>query len=190
MKRYAALLAVVIVLCSGSVAHAHSALVLITPAPKSTIPAGVRLVKLGFASPFLYSEGSYQVDMQITDPKNSPVAPACSDAQIRVLQGVFEFRDVGSYTVTWRAISNEGNVLGGSYKFTVDAPATDVADLSTACKDAGMVAGQIKQSSGQDFDQSNFFVTYAPWAAVIAAAVALVGLLNWRRKSKQRKSVD
>lgn len=190
MKRYAALLAVAMVLLSGSAAHAHSALVLTKPAPQSTIPAGVRLVKLGFASPFLYTEGTYEAEVQITNPKNVPVAPICSDAQVKVLQGVFEFRDVGSYTVTWRAISNEGNVIGGSYKFTVDAPAEDVTDPSAACKDAGMVAGQINQSSGQAFYESNLFVNFAYVAGAIAAVVALVGFMNWRRKTKQGKSAE
>lgn len=186
MKKLAVTALVLLTLMPGTAALAHSALIWTDPAANSTIQKGPRLVNLGFDIQFLSKDNVYQADFQIKDPKGHVVTPKCSNSALRTLQGAYLFQDLGTYTVEWRAISDDGHVIGGSYRFNVDSSTPSPAEIGQLCQAAGMQVGQIKKPSNLSFEEINLETYLQPAIAGTLLLAFIGGVFAWRKKKSRR----
>lgn len=167
----------------GSPAFAHSALVSTNPAPNSTVELGTRLVKLGFSTPLLYLNETYEAELQIESPSGEALTPECSSAEVRTLVSVYDLAKPGKYRATWRAVGEDGHVLGGSYLFSVSGKASQTNSSAEMCAELGLDPGQVKKPSSQTFDDSGS--EYFLWFGYGSLAV-LLGFLVYKFSKKSK----
>jgi methionine-rich copper-binding protein CopC len=175
------LLMLVGLLTVGSPALAHSALVSTNPAPNSTVETGPRLIKLGFSTPFLFLNDTYEAELQLQSPSGQVLTPKCSTAEIRTLLSVYDLTQAGRYKVTWRAVSDDGHVIGGSHRFSVSDTDPDTTNNEAVCENFGLQPGQVKKPSSQAFDDNEFALL--PWVGLGSLAI-LLSFLAYRFSKK------
>ena len=101
--------------CSAAEAHAH--LVTSTPAEGAVLPAPPQAVALTFSEGAQFTLVSLQKG---ADPKQSitPLPPAAANTATVPMPALTP----GSYTLSWRVLSNDGHVASGTLHFSVAAP--------------------------------------------------------------------
>ena len=152
-------------------ALAHSALVTTNPAPNSTVETGQRLIKLGFTTPFLFLNDTYQAELQLESPSGQVLTPRCSTAEIRTLLSIYDLAQPGKYRVSWRAVSVEGHVIGGSHQFSASSTKSEPKSNDAVCAELGLEPGQVKKSSSQTFDDTELEI--GPWLGFGSVAILL-----------------
>ena len=172
-------------------ASAHSALVVTDPGPNAVVTPGPRLLKLGYSTPFLFLEDTYQAEVQVTDPDGQIAEARCSTAEIRTLLSVYEFNSPGKYRVSWRAVSDDGHVLGGSHNFSVTSQQSKTTSVAQLCDELGLQEGEVKLPSRQSFGQQEIgfnawqFLTFCLLA--VAIGVGVIRLSRTSRTSEKSK---
>jgi methionine-rich copper-binding protein CopC len=152
-------------------ALAHSALVTTNPAPNSNVETGPRLIKLGFTTPFLFLNDTYQAELQLESPSGQILTPRCSTAEIRTLLSIYDLEQPGKYRVSWRAVSVDGHVIGGSHLFSASSTKSGLKSIDAICAELGLEPGQVKKSSSQKFDDTDLEIT--PWLGFGLLAILL-----------------
>lgn len=172
---------VVLSMLTASPAQAHSALLNMDPAPNTTHRSGAHSVKLRFSTPFISIEDVYQAEMEIRNPSGEVVDPSCSQADLNSLEGVYTYGDPGRYTMTWRAVSEDGHVLGSSYTFVVvDQDTASVSD-NELCLAAGMKIGEFKEASHQEFAPPIRIDMPLLGITILVASLAVLALFRLKR---------
>lgn len=167
----------------GPPAFAHSALVSTNPAPNSTVELGPRLIKLGFSTPFLFLNDTYSAELQIESSSGDVLTPECSSAEIRTLLSIYDLAKPGEYRAKWRAVSDDGHVIGGSHLFSVSSSQSQAKSSAEMCAELGLQLGQVKKSSSQTFDDSGS--EYFLWIDFGLLAV-LLSFLAYRFSKKSK----
>jgi methionine-rich copper-binding protein CopC len=185
-KVLSALLALAFALVPN-LAWAHSALVLTNPAPNSQVDAGPRLVKLGFNLPLLKIDSTYQSEIVIKDPAGQVLKPVCSGAAATAIFGVYEFTKVGQYSLAWRAVSDDGHVIGSAYNFKVLDGSTAVENSADLCKENGLAVGTLKEPSTQVPASSNVGYELPPGFVFWVIGGVLVMTVYYIRREKAER---
>ena len=129
LKRLGALLAalgtaVVLLIGGAGTASAHAALVSTDPAENSVVPTAPSAVTLTFSEGVTLSSDSVRVlspDGKAVDTGNPGHADGKSDtAQVGLNSGLAN----GTYTVAWRAVSEDSHPVGGAFTFSIGAAST------------------------------------------------------------------
>jgi copper transport protein len=115
-----ALIAIVVV--PASPAGAHAILLRTEPSPQTTLSSAPAAVRLDFSEPVEVAFGAVRVfDVDGTAVDGGPVRRAQGNRQVSV--ALPRLND-GTYTVTWRAVSDDGHPVSGGFQFYVGAPSS------------------------------------------------------------------
>ncbi|GAA2133913.1 copper resistance protein CopC [Kitasatospora kazusensis] len=175
LKRLGALLAVlgaaVVLLIGGAgAASAHAALVSTDPGESSVVPTAPSAVTLTFSEGVTLSADSVRVlspDGKVVDTGNPGHADGKSDtARVGLNSGLAN----GTYTVAWRAVSEDSHPVGGAFTFSVGAPSATT--VSASAVEGGKANGLVALVYG-----TGRVVAYAAFA--LLAGVAAFVLICW-----------
>ncbi|WP_457031712.1 copper resistance CopC/CopD family protein [Kitasatospora sp. P5_F3] len=166
-----ALFAAVLMLFGGAgTAAAHAALVLTDPAQNSVVPSAPSAVTLTFSEGVTLSADS----VRVLDPAGKQVdagdtgrADGKGDtARVTLRTGLAD----GTYTVAWRAVSDDSHPVSGAFTFSIGAPSATVvpADSTQGVKTDGLISFMY------DTGRVAAYVAFA----LLAGAVAFV-LVCW-----------
>ncbi|OKJ00020.1 copper resistance CopC/CopD family protein [Kitasatospora sp. CB01950] len=134
-RRLGALLAVLVaalalVLGGATAASAHATLEGTDPAQGSVVPTAPAAVTLTFSEGVSLSPDS----VRVLDPRGTAVDEGRPDhvdgkaatARVTLRQGL----DNGTYTVAWRAVSEDSHPIGGAFTFSIGAPSDTTVNAS------------------------------------------------------------
>ncbi|MGW5063649.1 copper resistance CopC/CopD family protein [Streptomyces sp. NPDC004096] len=159
------LLAVAGLLTTSAAAQAHAVLLFASPAIEGAVPTEPKAVSLVFDEP-VQPAGARTVRLTTSTGQAVAVGPASRSQGGRELTvPVRGTLTPGVYTVVWQATAQDGDVMGGSYRFAVGSAA---AGLS-----AGTAGGQ-QQVSGAGA------AAVLRWVLFAAFALTLGGLVGER----------
>ncbi|RKE20418.1 copper transport protein [Streptomyces sp. TLI_171] len=134
-RRLGALLAVLVaalglVLGGATAASAHATLERTDPAQGSVVQAAPAAVTLTFSEGVSLSADSVRVlDPQgnaVDDGKPEHVDGKAATARVTLRQGLGN----GTYTVAWRAVSEDSHPVGGAFTFSIGAPSDTSVDAA------------------------------------------------------------
>ncbi|MFD7404180.1 copper resistance protein CopC [Streptomyces sp. NPDC059866] len=161
----ALVLAVAGLLISAPASQAHAVLLFASPAIEGAVPTTPKAVSLVFDEP-VQAVGGRTVRITTTAGETIDVGtPSRSEGGRQLTVPVRGSLGAGVYTVQWQATAQDGDVMGGSYRFAVGSAA---AGLST-----GSAGGQ-QQVSGAEA------TAVLRWVLFAAFALALGGLVGER----------
>ncbi|SDT71522.1 copper transport protein [Streptomyces sp. TLI_053] len=158
-------------------ASAHAALQSTDPAQNSVLPAAPQAVTLTFSEAVSLSSDS----VRVLDPAGRAVdsgSPAHADGKDNTARvGLGPGLANGTYTVAWRAVSEDSHPIGGAFTFSIGAPsATTVSTTALQNAEAdGLVAALY--GTGRT-------VAYAAFALLVGAAGFV--LLCWPAGASRR----
>ncbi|MFD0568387.1 copper resistance CopC/CopD family protein [Kitasatospora gansuensis] len=162
--------AALMVLGAAGTAAAHAALVSTDPAQNSVVPSAPTAVTLTFSEGVTLSADS----VRVLDPAGKQVDAGDSGradgkgdtARVTLRPGLGN----GTYTVAWRAVSDDSHPVGGAFTFSIGAPSATVvpADSAQGVKTDGLIS--FMYDTGR-------VAAYAAFA-LLAYAVAFV-LICW-----------
>ncbi|MFJ5926822.1 FixH family protein [Kitasatospora sp. NPDC092948] len=139
-RRLGALLAVLVaalalVLGGATAASAHATLESTDPAQGSVVPTAPAAVTLSFSEGVSLSADSVRVldprGTAVDDGKPEHVDGKASTARVALRQGI----ENGTYTVAWRAVSEDSHPIGGAFTFSIGA-ASDTSVNAAAVQGA------------------------------------------------------
>ncbi|WP_405005387.1 FixH family protein [Kitasatospora purpeofusca] len=166
-----------LLLAGAGPASAHAALQSTDPAQNAVLPAAPQAVTLTFSEAVSLSSDS----VRVLDPAGRAVdsgSPAHADGKDNTARvGLGSGLANGTYTVAWRAVSEDSHPIGGAFTFSIGAPSATTADI-TALQSAeadGLVAALYGTSRT---------VAYAAFA-LLAGAAGFV-LLCWPAGASRR----
>lgn len=143
MAACAALFAVV--LATAAPASAHAALIRTDPADGSVVQTAPQQAVLTFSEGVLLSADS----LRVLDPSGTNVATGApghaagkdsgSTATVALRTGLGN----GTYTVAWKAVSQDSHPVAGAFTFSVGAPSRTTVDLSDQAALGGGAAGTL-----------------------------------------------
>ncbi|WP_441251027.1 FixH family protein [Kitasatospora sp. McL0602] len=167
----AALGAALIMLLGGAgPAAAHATLVSTDPAQNSVVPTAPAAVTLTFSEGVSLAPDSVRVlgpTGKAVDAGNPSHADGKADtARVQLNSGLAN----GTYTVAWRAVSEDSHPVGGAFTFSIGAPSGTTVDTSAV--QGGKADGLVALAYG-----TGRVVAYAAFA-LLAGAAAFV-LICW-----------
>lgn len=147
LARVAAVVAglIAVMLSGAAPASAHAALIRTDPAQGSVVRTAPQRVVLTFSEGVLLSQDSLRVldprgtDVAVGTPAHADVAHSGSTAAIGLRPGLGD----GTYTVAWRAVSQDSHPVSGAFTFSVGAASRTVVDLSGVTPVGGGAAGTL-----------------------------------------------
>ncbi len=172
LRRAAALLAGLgvllgLLLATAAPASAHAALIRTDPADGSVVRTAPQRVVLTFSEGVLLSADS----LRVLDPRGTDVAAGApghangpdsgATATVALRPGLGN----GTYTVAWRAISQDSHPVGGAFTFSIGSPSRTTVDLSGVASAGDPVAGTL-------YGVGRYFA-YGGFALLVGAAVFL-----------------
>ncbi|MFB8239663.1 FixH family protein [Kitasatospora purpeofusca] len=166
-----------LLLAGAGPASAHAALQSTDPAQNAVLPAAPQAVTLTFSEAVSLSSDS----VRVLDPAGRAVdagSPAHADGKDNTARvGLGSGLANGTYTVAWRAVSEDSHPIGGAFTFSIGAPsATTVSTTALQSAEAdGLVAALY--GTGRT-------VAYAAFA-LLAGAAGFV-LLCWPAGASRR----
>ncbi|WP_405583989.1 copper resistance protein CopC [Streptomyces sp. NBC_01190] len=156
-----------LLLGTAAPASAHAALIGTDPAQNSVVKTAPQRVELTYSEGVLLSSDS----LRVLDPRGTNVAvgapghatgkDAGATATIALRTGLSQ----GTYTVAWRAISQDSHPVAGAFTFSVGAPSKTTVDLSDQAAVGGGAAGTL-YGIGR-------FLAYAGFALLVGGSVFL-----------------
>lgn len=146
-------------------ASAHALLLRTVPSPQSTVRTAPDAVRLGFSEPVEVAFGAVRVfDV---DGHRVDVGTVTRTDSSREVDVATPHLRAGTFTVTWRVVSDDGHQVHGGFSFYVGAP----SPISPAAIAADRGAGR---GVGWGFG----FVRFA-WYGALCVAVGLVVVRRW-----------
>ncbi|WNI16545.1 copper resistance protein CopC [Streptomyces sp. ITFR-21] len=121
-----------LLLAAAAPASAHAALIGTDPAGNSVVATAPQRVVLTFSEGVLLSPDS----LRVLDPRGANVAvgavghAAGKDSGSTAAVGLRPGLPGGTYTVAWRAVSQDSHPVAGAFTFSVGAPSRTTVDLS------------------------------------------------------------
>ncbi|MEV6005700.1 copper resistance protein CopC [Streptomyces sp. NPDC051976] len=156
-----------LVLGTATPASAHAALIRTDPVGGSVVQTAPQRVLLTFSEGVLLSADS----LRVLDPRGADVASdqaqhasgqdSGSTATVTLRPGLGN----GTYTVAWKAVSQDSHPVAGAFTFSVGAPSKTTVDLSSEAAVGGGVAGTL-------YGVARYFA-YAGFALLIGSCVFL-----------------
>ncbi|MGH9001376.1 MAG: copper resistance protein CopC [Acidimicrobiia bacterium] len=104
-------------------ASAHAILLRTEPSPQTTVPTSPGAVRLFFSEPVQGTFGAvrvFDVEGRRVDAGTTPRPGASRRELVLPVAGL----RAGTYTVTWRVVSDDGHPIRGGFAFYVEAPST------------------------------------------------------------------
>ncbi len=156
-----------LLLAGAAPASAHAALIRTDPADGSVVKTAPQRVVLTFSEGVLLSADSLRVlDPHGTDqaagaPGHAAGKDSGATATVALKPGLGD----GTYTVAWRAISQDSHPVAGAFTFSVGAPSKTSVDLSGVSAVGGNAAA-VLYGIGR-------YVAYAGFALLVGASVFL-----------------
>jgi len=155
-------------LLAGAVpASAHAALIRTDPADGSVVKTAPQRVLLTFSEGVLLSSDS----LRVLDPHGADVAVGVpghaqgKDSGATATVGLKPGLGDGTYTVAWRAVSQDSHPVAGAFTFSVGAPSKTTVDLSGVSAVGGNAAA-VLYGIGR-------YAAYAGFALLVGASVFL-----------------
>ncbi|MFI0895235.1 copper resistance protein CopC [Streptomyces sp. NPDC020983] len=136
---------VAILLGTATPASAHAALLRTDPADGSVVQTAPQRVVLTFSEGVLLSADS----LRVLDPQGANVAvgtPAHADGEDSGATATVALRaglGNGTYTVAWKAVSQDSHPVAGAFTFSVGAPSKTTVDLAAQAAVGGGAAGTL-----------------------------------------------
>ncbi|WUH92295.1 copper resistance protein CopC [Streptomyces sp. NBC_00433] len=134
-----------VLLATAAPASAHAALIRTDPADGSVVQTAPQQVVLTFSEGVLLSADS----LRVLDPAGANVATGVpghaagkdsgSTATVALRAGLGN----GTYTVAWKAVSQDSHPVAGAFTFSVGAPSQTTVDLSDQAALGGGTAGTL-----------------------------------------------
>lgn len=136
---------VAVLLGTATPASAHAALLRTDPADGSVVQSAPQRVVLTFSEGVLLSADS----LRVLDPQGVNVAvgtPAHADGKDSGSTATVGLRTGlgnGTYTVAWKAVSQDSHPVAGAFTFSVGAPSKTTVDVSAEAAVGGGAAGTL-----------------------------------------------
>ncbi len=136
---------VAVLLGTATPASAHAALLRTDPADGSVVQTAPQRVVLTFSEGVLLSADS----LRVLDPQGVNVAvgtPAHADGKDSGSTATVGLRTGlgnGTYTVAWKAVSQDSHPVAGAFTFSVGAPSKTTVDVSAEAAVGGGAAGTL-----------------------------------------------
>ena len=156
-----------LLLGTAAPASAHAALIRTDPADGSVVKTAPARVVLTFSEGVLLSADS----LRVLDPRGTNVAtgsPGHADGSDSGATSTVTLRSGlgnGTYTVAWRAISQDSHPVAGAFTFSIGAPSKTTVDLSGAAARGGGAASTL-------YGVGRYFA-YGGFALLVGASVFL-----------------
>jgi methionine-rich copper-binding protein CopC len=165
------------VLVVAGPASAHDQLVSTSPANGSTVQAAPTEVSLTFAEIVLDTDGGTQ--MKVTDAGGSSLNDGATTVQDNVVTQRIHAA-TGLVTVLWRAVSEDGHPVSGTFSFTVERSATAPSPTATSAStstagSASPVPGSAGAAPGSASPANRAPIDTMPWLVLGILFVAAVG---------------
>lgn len=118
-------------------ANAHDEVVSQSPATGETVSAGVIEIKLEFSGVPLALEDGSGNEISVMGPNGAIKYAGCLplEGNFGVLKA--DLDQVGTHTVTWRAVSSDGHPISGEFTFEIENSAGYVSDPEFIYPDCG-----------------------------------------------------
>ncbi|MBD0736203.1 hypothetical protein BGM09_24110 [Streptomyces sp. CBMA29] len=148
-------------------ASAHAALIRTDPADGSVVQSAPQRVVLTFSEGVLLSADSLRVldpqgkDVAVGKPQHDSGKDSGSTATVGLRPGIGN----GTYTVAWKAVSQDSHPVAGAFTFSVGAASKTSVDLSGAAAAGGGAASTL-------YGIARYFA-YAGFALLVGSAVFL-----------------
>ncbi|MFF7192582.1 copper resistance CopC/CopD family protein [Streptomyces sp. NPDC008079] len=148
-------------------ASAHAALLRTDPADGSVVQSAPQRVVLTFSEGVLLSADSLRVldpqgkDVAVGRPQHDSGKDSGSTATVGLRPGIGN----GTYTVAWKAVSQDSHPVAGAFTFSVGAASKTSVDLSGAAAAGGGAASTL-------YGIARYFA-YAGFALLVGSAVFL-----------------
>ncbi|BBA98633.1 putative integral membrane protein [Actinacidiphila reveromycinica] len=148
-------------------ASAHAALIHTDPADGSVVATAPQRVVLTFSEGVLLSDDSLRVldphgtDVAVGTPGHAQGKDSGATSTVALRSGLGD----GTYTVAWRAISQDSHPVAGAFTFSVGSPSRTEVDLSGVAARGGGAASTL-YGVGR-------YVAYAGFALLVGSAVFL-----------------
>ncbi|WP_069467483.1 copper resistance CopC/CopD family protein, partial [Actinacidiphila rubida] len=178
--RFAALAVAVLALLLGTAvpASAHAALIGTDPASGSVVATAPQRVVLTFSEGVLLSADSLRVldprgtNVATGTPGHADVADSGSTATVALRPGLGD----GTYTVAWRAISQDSHPVAGAFTFSIGTASRTSVDLSGVSAVGGGAAATLYGIAR--------YVAYFGFALLVGGSVFLA--VCWPRGALRR----
>ncbi|MFI0718014.1 copper resistance CopC/CopD family protein [Streptomyces sp. NPDC021224] len=169
---------VAVLLGTATPASAHAALLRTDPADGSVVQTAPQRVVLTFSEGVLLSADS----LRVLDPQGVNVAvgtPAHADGKDSGSTATVGLRTGlgnGTYTVAWKAVSQDSHPVAGAFTFSVGAPSRTTVDVSAEAAVGGGAAGTLYGVAR--------YVAYGGFALLVGGCVFLS--VCWPQGAKLR----
>lgn len=156
-----------LLLSTAAPASAHAALIRTDPADGSVVQTAPQQVVLTFSEGVLLSADSLRVldpqgkDVAADAPQHASGRNSGSTATVSLRPGLGN----GTYTVAWKAVSQDSHPVAGAFTYSVGAPSKTTVDLSGEAAVGGGAAGTL-------YGVARYFA-YAGFALLIGSSVFL-----------------
>jgi copper transport protein len=134
-----------VLLATAAPASAHAALLRTDPASGSVVQTAPRQIVLTFSEGVLLSADSLRVlsptgkNVAVGTPGHAAGKDSGSTAEIGLAPGLGN----GTYTVAWKAVSQDSHPVSGAFTFSVGAPSRTTVDVSAQAAAGGGAAGTL-----------------------------------------------
>ncbi|HEY5833325.1 copper resistance CopC/CopD family protein [Streptomyces sp.] len=158
---------VALLLGTATPASAHAALIGTDPGQGSVVRTAPQRVVLTFSEGVLLSDDSLRVldpggvNVAVGAPAHVSGKGAAATAAVGLRPGLAD----GTYTVAWRAVSQDSHPVAGAFTFSVGAPSKTSVDLSGQAAVGGGAAGTL-------YGIARWFA-YAGFALLVGGSVFL-----------------
>lgn len=181
MKRIQTALLVVLILWIGSPlpsAFAHAGLVSSTPKSGARLTALPSEVKLEFGEKLLTLGDAQTNVLVVKDPDGVQIDKSDSSVSGRFLSASLDPSEkVGTFTVDWRIVSEDGHPVEGSFQFSVESSPTVTPVVSPS--------PTLSQSSNASTEEINFWKKYQ--ARILLGVLFLAAIIIWIRFKRVNK---
>ncbi|WP_212845368.1 copper resistance CopC family protein [Catellatospora sp. IY07-71] len=167
-------------LLGASPAWAHNSLVEATPAKNATLATPPAQVKLRFLAT-LKSDGT---KLTVTGPDGAAAAGA-SAVSGKIVSAPFTGTAGGAYTVAYEVLSQDGHLIKGSYKFTLDtAESAAASPVPSPAAPSAAAPSTVAAAPAADTEEQT---PWGPWIGGAAVAGLVVGgLISFVRQRRAR----
>ncbi|NJP42925.1 copper resistance protein CopC [Actinacidiphila epipremni] len=169
---------VAVLLGSATPASAHAALLHTDPADGAVVQTAPQQVVLTFSEGVLLSADSLRVldpagtNVAVGTPGHAAGKDSGSTATVALRPGLGN----GTYTVAWKAVSQDSHPVAGAFTFSVGAPSKTTVDLSAQAALGGGAAGTL-------YGVARYFA-YGGFALLVGGSVFLS--VCWPRGARLR----
>lgn len=169
---------VAVLLATAAPASAHAALLRTDPASGSVVQSAPRQIVLTFSEGVLLSADSLRVlsptgeNVAVGTPGHAAGKDSGSTAEIGLKPGLVN----GTYTVAWKAVSQDSHPVSGAFTFSVGAPSRTTVDVSAQAAAGGGAAETLYGIAR--------YVAYGGFALLVGGCVFLS--VCWPRGATMR----